>query len=451
MGHRARFVALVCVAPAVVGCGPHQPDYQEYECPAPIGRIVREDCSRSELRYDGTETSAKVSVGSAGAEGSYREKALREADDVIAALKEQRSGLCQDFNTCKLTVAEYREDKHCLESTFTAVVALRETAQKVESSSAMDLVDRISSLRASCRAGSKPTAPAPTTASTGPTPEPSKPAPAPPPADWVPGKFMGQAVGSVAENARKVESGSKFGFDVESACLLGAYIRKGKLIDMWRELVGDRQYVFIGGGSESASDVDLAIVDESGKVIASDTDDDATPVVKVTPPRTGKYGLRLALSESSSSGSFVAVAILHEGGYSIPAAKITQSFGRALQAAGTASDKIGSRGYSGLVFHEQDNWSFFGTVLKPNEASTFGGLALVTDPSVVIGGGDDAAGNTKLSVKSAANGQELGTDTDKLALVAVTPAAGQRYSVQVANAGGAAAGLYAVVVLDVQK
>src|SRR5687768_1236756 len=38
--------------------------YQEYTCPDPIGKIVREDCSRIALSYEGDNVEGSVGVGS---------------------------------------------------------------------------------------------------------------------------------------------------------------------------------------------------------------------------------------------------------------------------------------------------------------------------------------------------------------------------------------------------
>ncbi|MCS6902070.1 MAG: hypothetical protein RMJ98_21505, partial [Myxococcales bacterium] len=52
----------------VVGCGggqtaaPHTSGdgYSEYTCPEPIGKIVREDCSKSQLKYEGRSFEGSV-------------------------------------------------------------------------------------------------------------------------------------------------------------------------------------------------------------------------------------------------------------------------------------------------------------------------------------------------------------------------------------------------------
>src|SRR3974390_1291264 len=100
-----RFASAVVTAALVAACGASTPStgngYQEYECPAPIGRIVREDCSRSALRYEGTTFQGSVGIQGVGASASYKDEAIRQADALVSLLKEQRVQLCNDFNNCK--------------------------------------------------------------------------------------------------------------------------------------------------------------------------------------------------------------------------------------------------------------------------------------------------------------------------------------------------------------
>ncbi|HEX9622024.1 MAG TPA: hypothetical protein VF989_17880 [Polyangiaceae bacterium] len=145
--------------------------YQEYECPAPIGNIVREDCSRIALKYEGESVEGSVGVGSVGASASYKQQALREADQLVQVLKEQRTGLCNDFNTCKLSVAEYRERKQGLDDSYLGLLAIRDRLEHVDADGAIKLLNRIRALGRGVEPAATPvepvaTAPAPLVAST---------------------------------------------------------------------------------------------------------------------------------------------------------------------------------------------------------------------------------------------------------------------------------------------
>lgn len=452
---RNRVLSFLCLSATIAAIGPACSStpppgtpYEEYQCPAPIGQIVREDCAQLAQRYDSMISGA----GSAGASGD-KAQAQREADEVLATLKEQRVSLCHDFNTCKLTVDQYRTDKQRVESSFTAAVALKGQIDRLDAGGLASLLDQLRNIRAGKPASAPPPPPPPPRASVPPPPPPSPPS-SPPSSggmEWTPGKYMVQAVGRVADAARNIEQKTSYGFDVDHACLLGAYLQTGKSIDIVQSFKGGRQYVLVGGGSENAIDVDLGVLD-GGKVVAADTDDDPTPVVKFKPARDGNYTIRLLLEKSKSSGNFVALAIMHEGGYTIPHKSIVSSIGGAIRAASLAAKKVSSKG-GNLAFHEGGNWSFYGTVLKPREMSTFGGLKLIADPTIALAGADDDGKNIDLFVKDQGTGAVVAKDDepDATPAVLIHPQSGSRYSLSVANAASQGTTLATVLLLDVRN
>jgi hypothetical protein len=439
------------------GCGPSPTpasQYEVFECPAPIGKIVREDCSRSSLRWDGVQAGGGVGVGPVQAGASYKDTAIREADDLMAMLKEQRSSLCQDFNTCKLTVDQYRIDKERIESTATAVLAIRGNVEKISSGDVTAYLEEIRKIRS----GGGHAAPTPTPPAPAPPTEPKGAAPAPAQTaadlDWRPGKYMAEAVGLVAEAAHNLQSKSEFGFDIDHGCLLGASIALGEIISVRQSMKGGVDYAILGGGASNTQDVDIAIMDDKGKAVAADTDDDATPAVGFKPPKDGVYEIKLQLAKTQGgSGSFVAMAILHKGGYSIPAQNLVQSIRGALATAAKASKKVGTMGAQGLVFHEQHDWSFFGTVLKPGERSGLTALHLTSDPAVVLAGADSSGTNIDLFVSETGTSRVVARDDapDAEPLVLVHPEQGKRYDFQISNAAPSGVTLATAVVLDVAR
>ena len=117
---------IACPSPNYV---PTEFQYSEYQCPEPIGLIVRENCRENVIKYQAEDLSvgAKVSaVQIATAEGAYKSetKVLQEASEFMQFLKDQQTSLCNDYNTCKLTTQEYKERKDRINKTFTTIYAL---------------------------------------------------------------------------------------------------------------------------------------------------------------------------------------------------------------------------------------------------------------------------------------------------------------------------------------
>lgn len=159
MNRISRSFSVIGCLLLVVACGGPDPSrsggvgYQEYECPAPIGRIVREDCSRSALQYEGTNFSGSVGAAGFGASASYKEDAIRQADALVAMLKEQRVGLCNDFNTCKLGVGEYRVEKRQLDDSFVALLALKDKMAQLDAEGAAKLLAELRQIRSGVTKG----------------------------------------------------------------------------------------------------------------------------------------------------------------------------------------------------------------------------------------------------------------------------------------------------------
>ncbi|MBL9110890.1 MAG: hypothetical protein JNM74_16515 [Myxococcales bacterium] len=294
----------------------------------------------------------------------------------------------------------------------------------------------------------------PTTPTPPPTARPNPPPPPPSPTanrEWLPGKYMAEAVGLVAGAAQKLQSGSQFGFSVESSSILGAYVRAGQTIKMRQTFSKDYEYVLLGGGSSGAQDVDLAVLDANGMPVAADISADRTPVVKFRPKATGVHEIRLVLTRSQLGGNFVAVASMRSGGYNVPRENIVESFSKVLAGAGRIAQAPAVQQRGGLSFHESGNWSFYATVLKPNEKTSFAGLNLVKSPTIVLAGADSRARNVDLAVEDLTTSQLVGKDDgpDASAIVILnTVVPNHNYRVSVANAGSNGPSLVTMLVLD---
>ncbi|HQY64280.1 MAG TPA: hypothetical protein PK141_22935, partial [Polyangiaceae bacterium] len=284
-----------------------------------------------------------------------------------------------------------------------------------------------------------------------PTPPPT-PAPTPAPSGtWMPGKYMTEAVGLVAGAASRLDARSNYGFSVEHSAILGAFVRQGQKISMRQSFLKAHEYVLLGGGSSGAEDVDLAIVDANGNPVAADISADATPVVKFRPPADGTYEIRLVLSKSRTGGNFVAVATMRTGGYSVPRDTIVASFSKALNGATRVAGNDAIRARGGLVFHEEQNWSFYATVLKPREKTAFSGLRFVKSPTIVLAGGDTHSTNIDLAVEDMNTQAMVAKDVapDPMPLVVVNSVdPSHRYRVHVENVAGNGPSLVTMLVLD---
>jgi len=131
-------------------------------------------------------------------------------------------------------------------------------------------------------------------------------------AEWPNGVYMKEAVANVMAAAKGVGDLTNYGY-MPGTCFLAAFVQPRGAVNMNIPLDADTPYLFLGGGSKDADDVDIQILDSRGKVVAKDDDTDATPVVRFTPARAGKYTLRLSLYKADTA-CFLSVAILLAAG-----------------------------------------------------------------------------------------------------------------------------------------
>ncbi|MDI1448768.1 hypothetical protein [Polyangium sp. 6x1] len=269
---------------------------------------------------------------------------------------------------------------------------------------------------------------------------------------WRPGRFMTQAVGRVTGAAQRFEQQSRFGFDEDASCVLGAFLENGREVSVTRPLRAGVRYVILGGGSDGVEDLDLAVESPEGKSVAADTMDDAQPVVELTPKADGKYRIRLGNAKKGEGGGFGVVAIMREGGLSIPVRRFVESFGRTLSNAAQASHLVARRmkGSQGLAFHADGEWSFFGTILAEEENIRTGGLELEAPLSVILAGADGQADDVNLEVLDATTNAIAGSDEadDAAPVVVIEPTKGHTYKVSVSNVKGRGTSLVTMLVLD---
>jgi hypothetical protein len=276
----------------------------------------------------------------------------------------------------------------------------------------------------------------------------SAPAPGPGPGaapargEFHPGVPMMTAVARVLGGAVAAERKTSLGFD-RGVTFMGALLRPRAFINWRMQMEAGTQYAFLGGGDNHAVDVDLAVIDATGQTLAHDQLEDAKPVVEFTPATSGVYVVRMTLARASAP-SFCALAVLRQGGFTVPISNLTQALEKIMAAGRLAAQRAAVR------FHEEQNqWALFGAVLRPGDTTTISGLHYEARQHVFVAAGDAGARILDLALLDAA-GREIKKD-DKPANVAivVTKTAGATYQLAISNVESTGPALITAIVLDV--
>ena len=281
-----------------------------------------------------------------------------------------------------------------------------------------------------------------------PPPQAPRPAPAPGPApapvrgEFRPGKHMVAAIARVLGGAVAAEQKTNLGFD-RGVTFMGAFLRPKGAINWRMEMQAGMRYAFFGGGDDGAVDVDLAVSDDTGQAFARDQLADAKPVIDFTPATTGVYTVRMTLSNATRP-SFCALAILRQGGFTVPIKNLTTALQKIMAAGRLASQRATVR------FHEEQNqWALFGAVLRPGDTTTISGIHLEGRQHVFVAAGDAHAKVLNMSLLDQ-NGNLLKRDDkpDTVAVFVATTPDGT-YKVAISNVESSGPTLISAVILDV--
>jgi hypothetical protein len=268
------------------------------------------------------------------------------------------------------------------------------------------------------------------------------PTPAAPPGEFRPGVPMAAAIARVLGGAVSAEKKTNLGFD-RGVTFMGALLQPKGFINWRMQMEVGMRYAFLGGGDDGAVDVDLAVIDSSGRTLAHDQLADAKPVVDFTPTQTGVYVVRMTLAHATRP-SFCALAVLRQGGFTVPVKNMTTSLQKIMAAGRLASQRASVR------FHEEPNqWALFGAVLRPGDTTTISGLNLEGRQHVLVAAGDANAKVLDMALLDA-NGHVVKKD-DKPDSVAVVVArtANATYQLTITNVESTGPALVTAVILDV--
>ncbi len=138
---------------ALTACGGSQGGAQtaagaegEISCPAPIGAIPRENCTEigedfGALNVDGALKTASSSKGS-----EERVEAIHAAGDLATRLKERRVALCNEYNACKMTLADHKAEDERLTGLMTSLIKVWDERKFNDSDGPGRLKDQVKTL-----------------------------------------------------------------------------------------------------------------------------------------------------------------------------------------------------------------------------------------------------------------------------------------------------------------
>ena len=80
-------------------------------------------------------------------------------------------------------------------------------------------------------------------------------------------------------------------------------LARGQSTTVRTTLHSGNEYYLVAGGCEDAFDVDIAVFDENGNLIAQDEDEQSVAVAKVVPKWTGTFFVKVTMFNSTRNGA----------------------------------------------------------------------------------------------------------------------------------------------------
>lgn len=240
---------------------------------------------------------------------------------------------------------------------------------------------------------------------------------------------MKQALDNTYEKASLMNALSQFSW-TEKLCMAGAILDVGETISLNVELTEGVAYTFLGGGDEDVFDLDMYIVARNGEILASDIEDDDTPIPDLIAPYTGVYSVRLQLVSANSSTCFVALSLLSKQGFTIAEADYNQ-LSEKFFAAGGSIHQVSS----GVKWHDVANqWSVFGFLLNNKQSIELENLHLGAANHYIFGSADRRVSKLDLILRDEV-GQILLEDVadDPYPLLEKKTAAERLYTIELTN------------------
>lgn len=224
--------------------------------------------------------------------------------------------------------------------------------------------------------------------------------------EWVPGKYMIQAVGEMLDAADTLQTKLGYGY-AEGACMVGTLLEPRAEYNMTRQFEKGVQYAIVAGGDEDATDIDVVISDENGNVIISDDSEERLGVVEWTPNTTGTYQIKVKLFEARQQ-SFCAFTILRKGGYTVPLQTAIDAAGKFFGDCNVIVNQVSGNGTTVGFLSGDGQAGLWGCILPKGESLTMTNVVPGSGTAVMMGRGNDD--NVDIDIFVSRGSTEIGND-----------------------------------------
>lgn len=251
---------------------------------------------------------------------------------------------------------------------------------------------------------------------------------------WTPGVYMAQAIDEMLVAARVIGDETTLGYDDNGVCLVGCHLHPGDVYELNRPFAEGVEVVLLAGGDTDARDIDLAILDKNGNVLAEDTTTDRMAALTFTAPGSGNYTVRLALYKANRD-AFCTFAVMRRAGFDVPVINLATAREAFLRLCMGTAIQGAAIGKETAFLAKPNQGAVFASVLAGGESATIRNLDLGDAPSVILAAGDTQTNDIDLRLMDEPRtGEWIDKDPDATPIVVATPSVQRSYTIEAINA-----------------
>lgn len=219
--------------------------------------------------------------------------------------------------------------------------------------------------------------------------------------------------------------------------VMGCWLDEGKDIFFNRQLVGGLTYRFIASGDRDAQDVDIEVRDATGRTVASDLRVNLDGDLLFTPQVTANFSIRVVLARSRNRLPCVCTAVVMEkNAPRVDLKHLDTAMDKVVRALEGVDEIARRKGLNADLRKADNQWAFFGGMLKQGQDFTINNLNLGMGEILVYAAGDNNTRDVDLFAYDR-NNREVAQDSKTAADAAIGFRAGNGpYQIKTLNFQG---------------
>lgn len=264
--------------------------------------------------------------------------------------------------------------------------------------------------------------------------------------------YLTQAFIRVTDSAAGAAKLGNFGYQ-EGISILGAWVNAGDDCKFSIYFAKDVNYMIVAGGDNDAQNVNVEIINEAGRVVATEDREAPDAMVTFLPTEGAYYTLRLILAKAQKNVPCVCVVcVLRENGLNVPLRNLDDCANKLMNLFSDTDKQLQAQNTRLELRRARNQWAIYGAVLEPGKDISVTNLDLGGSHRLLLAMGDKNSEDVDLFLMDA-NRRTIASDTKVAheAIIGFTPRPQDRYGIKMLNYKGRGPSVIMTGLFDVLK